>query len=152
MNYSKIINPCLVAAMYFISPMVVAADITSETAGKFNSPVSTSSIFQVFVGLIVILVIIGASAWLLRRFGRFSSFENDVLRIHSTLSMGPRDKIVLLQVGNQQILVGMTPGRMQTLCELAEPIDFPEGHLKQHATLPDNIISAFKNHSFGNKH
>ena len=151
MKYPKFINFCLSAVLYSLSSVSGAADVVTGAANKFNSPVSTSSIFQVFIGLIVILVIIGVSAWMLRRFGRFTSYENDALKIHSTLSMGPRDKLVLVQVGKQQILVGVSPGRMQTLCELEEPIEFQDSDSKYHGTLPNNIISAFKNHSFGNK-
>ena len=36
--------------------------------------------------------------------------------------MGPRERVVLLQVGNAQLLLGVTPGRIQSLHVLDEPV------------------------------
>ena len=139
----------------FITALALPASayaVEAKKALEMTSPVSTSSVFQVVIGLMVVLLIIGASAFMLRRFGRLSSFENGTLKILATLSMGPRDKIVLLQAGEKQILVGLTPGRMQTLCELDEPIEISETDAKGMHGFQETIVSAFKNHTPGNKH
>ncbi len=36
--------------------------------------------------------------------------------------MGPRERVVLVQVGKQQLLLGVAPGRIQTLHVLDEPV------------------------------
>jgi flagellar protein FliO/FliZ len=36
--------------------------------------------------------------------------------------VGQRERVVLIQVGSQQLLLGVAPGRVQTLHVLEEPI------------------------------
>ena len=42
--------------------------------------------------------------------------------------MGPRERIVLLEVGETQLLIGVAPGRIQTLHVLASPVDVSQPH------------------------
>lgn len=143
----------LFIAMFLMLPVSgLNAEPRVSAVTDISSPVSTSSIVQVIIGLILVLAIIALSAWLLRRFGRFSSYENGALKVVATLSLGPRDKILLVQAGDKQILVGMSPGRMQTLCELENPIEFNDTESRFASNLPESIVSAFRNHSLGNKH
>ncbi|MNE84237.1 flagellar biosynthesis protein FliO [compost metagenome] len=46
--------------------------------------------------------------------------------------LGPRDRLVLVQVGNEQILLGLTPGRIAPLHVMAQPVEVPSS--AQHAT------------------
>lgn len=39
----------------------------------------------------------------------------------------PRDRLVLVQVGEEQILLGLTPGRITPLHVLKEPVHLPDG-------------------------
>ncbi len=41
--------------------------------------------------------------------------------------LGPRDRLVLVQVGEEQILLGLTPGRITPLHVLKEPVHLPDG-------------------------
>jgi flagellar protein FliO/FliZ len=43
------------------------------------------------------------------------------------MSTGTRDRILLLQVGEEQILVGLTPGRIEKLHVMSQPIEVAEG-------------------------
>jgi flagellar protein FliO/FliZ len=66
-------------------------------------------------GLVLILVLIFALGWLLRRFGRLPMSSKGEIAILSGVSLGPRERAVLLRVGNTRLLVGVAPGRVQTL-------------------------------------
>lgn len=132
---------------------VFAVDEKSAMVKELNDPVTTSSILQVIFGLIVVLMIIGISAYMLRRFGRFSTMDNGIVKVITSLSMGARERIVLLQVGEKQILVGLSAGRMQTLCELDTPVVIDESDSTLTNHFSDKLISAIRrNHSFDKKH
>lgn len=104
-------------------PVLVAAEVESlPAAGAVPDPLSGSNLLQVMVSLLVVLAIITAGAFLLRRYSRLSATANGALRIVAGLSMGPRERIVLLQVGKQQLVVGVAPGSIKTLCVLDEPV------------------------------
>jgi flagellar protein FliO/FliZ len=79
-------------------------------------------------GLFLVLGLILATAWLARRIGRFQGTSGGALRIVGGLSMGARERVVLIQVGDTQLLLGVAPGRIQTLHVLPEAaaIELPQ--------------------------
>lgn len=86
--------------------------------------VSGPGLGQMTVGLVMVLALIFALAWAVRRFGRVQSLPTGALRVLGGLSLGTRERLVLVKVGNAQLLLGVAPGRVQTLHVLAEPIEF----------------------------
>ncbi|MCH9670179.1 MAG: flagellar biosynthetic protein FliO [Gammaproteobacteria bacterium] len=71
---------------------------------------------QMLLSLGLVLVIIFVLAWLSRRFLHFRpQVGNAELKIVAGLSVGPRERIVVVQAGEQQVLVGLTPGRIEAL-------------------------------------
>jgi len=44
------------------------------------------------------------------------------VRLLGGISVGHRERVVLIQVGEQQLLVGVAPGRVNTLHVLEKPI------------------------------
>jgi flagellar protein FliO/FliZ len=84
--------------------------------------VSAAYLLQFSLGLVVVLLAVLALAWLLRRVGRLQSSAGGGLRTLGGLSLGPRERAVLVQVGETQLLLGVAPGRVQTLHVLEHPM------------------------------
>ncbi len=103
----------------------LAADIekTDKLKTLSGSPLNSSALLETFGGLLLVLAIIAFLAWLLRRTGQFNSAANGEMKIIAGLSLGSREKAILLQVGEQQILVGVTPQHVQTLHVLDNNIE-----------------------------
>ncbi|MDG6773334.1 flagellar biosynthetic protein FliO [Thiomicrorhabdus sp. ZW0627] len=74
------------------------------------------------LSLVLVLLIIFISAWLLRRYGRFPGVADGNLKVVGALSVGQRERILLLQVGKEQLLVGVTSSKITTLHQLEEPV------------------------------
>ncbi|MDT8387911.1 MAG: flagellar biosynthetic protein FliO [Thiogranum sp.] len=81
-----------------------------------------SNLWQLTLGMLVVLGLIMAIAWVLKRSGRFQMAAGGSLRILGGLSMGARERVVLMQVGETQLLLGVAPGRVQTLHVLEKPL------------------------------
>ena len=101
--------------------------------GEFSvmsQPDVGSGIIQVTLGLFVVLLIIAAAAWFTRRFGHLQSTSGGAMRIIGGLHLGTREKLVLVQVGDEQLLLGVAPGRVSALHVLAKPLhqDEPDGN------------------------
>jgi len=77
---------------------------------------------QIMLSLILVLLIIFLAAWLLRRYGRFPGVADGNLKVIGALSVGQRERILLLQVGKEQIVVGVTSSKITTLHQLEEPV------------------------------
>jgi flagellar protein FliO/FliZ len=81
---------------------------------------------QLLFGLLLVVGLIFALAWLMRRVQRGVPGNAQVIELVGSRAIGPRDRLVLVQVGNEQILLGVTPGRITPLHVLNEPVQVPE--------------------------
>ena len=105
---------------------VLAAEPVVATAAV---PVAGASVggqlTQLVLGLLLVLGLIFALAWLLRRVQQAGPRQGQVIELISSRALGARDRLVLVQVGNEQILLGLTPGRITPLHVLKEPVRVP---------------------------
>lgn len=92
-------------------------------------------------GLALLLVFgsLLAFLWLLRRLSGAAGMGSRHLRILGGVSLGARERVILLQTGNKQLVLGVCPGRIQTLCIL-------EGDDKVPLETPEPQDSAFALH------
>ncbi|MNP80377.1 Flagellar protein FliO [compost metagenome] len=65
-------------------------------------------------------------AWLLRRVQQLGPRGGQVIQLVATQALGPRDRLVLVQVGGEQILLGLSAGRIAPLHVLKEPVQLAE--------------------------
>jgi flagellar biosynthetic protein FliO len=79
---------------------------------------STGSLLQTLFALIVVLAVLGALAWFLKRYGPKVAGGNANLRVVGSLSLGGRERIVVVEVGNEWIVVGASPGRINALATM----------------------------------
>lgn len=106
----------IATGLLFITPaLCVAADAQGAQSGLDKSPVGLVNILQVMTYLILVLLIITGSAWLFRRYGRINTAANGHLKVISGLSVGQRERIVLVEAGDVQLLLGIAPGYVQML-------------------------------------
>ena len=102
---------------------------TAETAAKpavnfaASSDAGAGYLAQLVIGLMIVVLGILALAWFLRRMNLVNAGAGGALRVLGGVSVGQRERIVLLQVGEKQMLVGVAPGSVRMLHELEEPVD-----------------------------
>lgn len=108
----------------------------SEIGGGLPNP--SEYVGQIVMSLILVLLIIFAAAWLLRRFGRFSAVAEGKLQVLGAISVGQRERIMLVQVGEEQLLIGVTTSRISTLHRLNAPLQFDDQDLESKASAPDS--------------
>lgn len=102
-------------------PAGLVAQTATQQAVAID-PVSPSYMMKLTGGLLAVVAIIFIVAWMLKRLNLAQQSQGGLLRIIAGLSLGTRDRIVLLQVGKEQILVGLSPGRIEKLHTLAEAV------------------------------
>lgn len=91
---------------------------------SLSQPVEPSAYFgQIMTSLILILLIIFVGAWLLKRFGKVNGIANNQMRVLANMAVGQRERVVLLEVGKTQLLIGVTSSKISLLHELDEPLD-----------------------------
>jgi flagellar protein FliO/FliZ len=86
------------------------------------SPLSIGSLTQLTLSLIAIVALILAIGWVLKRFKLSTPHGSVDSEVLDQLSVGPRERVVLVRVGEAQVLVGVGPGGIVPLTPLAVPI------------------------------
>ena len=78
---------------------------------------------EVALALLAVLAVIFTLGWLLRRVRGIGNRAGSAIGVLADVPLGQKERAVLLKVGGTQILLGVAPGRVNTLHVLAEPID-----------------------------
>lgn len=97
---------------------------TIASAGEAVQPVaatSFASLLQVLLGLGLVLGAIAATAWLLRRFSPGQVSASGSLRVVGGVAVGPKERVVLVDVGDTRLVLGVAPGRVNTLHQMPRP-------------------------------
>ena len=86
------------------------------------SPLSVGSVAQLALSLAAIVAFILALSWVLKRLKLGTSRSRGDIAILDQLALGPRERIVLVRVGDSQVLLGVGTGSVVSLTPLAVPI------------------------------
>ncbi len=88
-------------------------------------PISMGSMLQLAASLVFVLLVFALVIFVMRRLSGINPAARGHMKIIDGLSLGTRDRIVLLQVGAEQILLGISPGQIRTLHVMNEALEFP---------------------------
>jgi len=92
---------------------------TSAFAASPSPAVSTAgSLLQVFIGLVAVLLLIAATAWVAKRLGVARGGTSNLLQVVSSTSVGARERVVIVEVGESWLVVGVAPGSVNALMTL----------------------------------
>lgn len=90
-----------------------ATELPATGAGSF---------LQVTIALGIVLAAVFAAAWLMQRVRQFGGGGTGAIKVVTSVALGAKERAVLVQLGKQQLLLGVAPGRVSTLHVLAEPV------------------------------
>lgn len=128
-KHTNRLSACLItAALFAVSGRVLAEEAAPEAVKTpaVADPMSLGNLTEVTLGLLAVLVVIFLVAWLVKRFGSFNTTVGGNLRVVGGVSVGQRERVLLVQVGDKQMLIGVAPGRVSMLHVLDEPIALEE--------------------------
>jgi flagellar protein FliO/FliZ len=74
---------------------------------------------QAFGGLMLIVVLMFAGAWLFRRSGGLQAMARGPVKLVGGISVGARERVLVLEVADSWVVVGVSPGQIRALHTLA---------------------------------
>ena len=86
------------------------------------SPLSAGSIAQLTLSLAAIVALIFAVSWIIKRLKLGTPRSRGDIAVLDELALGPRERVVLVRVGDSQVLLGVGAGGVVGLTPLAKPI------------------------------
>ena len=100
------------------SETLLAAEPVQKGLGVKAPPLGAESLLQTAGGLLLILFLIIGGAWLFKRYGNLPMAGKGLVKVLSATSVGARERVVLVEVENTRLLLGVAPGQVRTLYEL----------------------------------
>jgi len=79
---------------------------------------AAGSLLQVFIGLVAVLLLIAGTAWVAKRLGVTRGGSSSLLQVVASASVGTRERVVVVEVGESWLVVGVAPGSVNALMTL----------------------------------
>lgn len=110
----------------------MSTPVTAAVAGS-----GTAGVASMFFSLGLVIALIFALAYVVRRMQNLRGIRRGSLQLIGGLAVGSKERVVLVQLGDQQYLLGVAPGSVNLLQRI-EASDIPAA--PQAETMP---MSAF---------
>jgi flagellar protein FliO/FliZ len=101
----------ILIGMYVIPSSGWAADAIHATP--------SNGIFKMVSGLAIVLVVMATIAWAIKRLlPNITNKQQTIARVISSVSVGTRERVVVVQVADRWIVVGVAPGQVNGIANL----------------------------------
>ena len=119
----------------------------NDVSIKYDPIINSSSIIQIIFVLISILILIYSIFWILKKKypSQLFSDSNGRIRVISSLTVGPREKIFLIEVADKQFLLSGTPNNINLIKSFDEKI-LDVGESSRNGSFA-NLLFKYKNNS-----
>lgn len=110
-----------IAALWLL---LATKSLPAQTAAQSLPTAGSTSanMVSLILNLVLVLAIIAVSAWLLSRGRQHLGGDAGALRVVASKAIGHRERLLVIDVGGQQVLVGVTGQSISHLHTLAEPL------------------------------
>ena len=81
-----------------------------------------SQIGNLILSLTLVVGAIVGCLWLIKRLSNINQPSGAKLKVLASMSLGTRERALLVQAGDTQMLLGIAPGRVSQLHVFAEPV------------------------------
>ena len=96
-------------------PLGPAPRIALPASPPAASGPGAAGLLQTILALMLVLGLLAGLAWMMKRFGPRMGAGSANLRVVGALNLGGRERIMVVEVGDQWIVVGAAPGRVNAL-------------------------------------
>lgn len=125
MSFSTLLRRGSSLAIAAFVPLVGSVALAQDVAvrapgGASASPLATLA--RLSLALALVLLAFWGCARLMRRLQRASESGGVGLRVVGGLSLGQRERLVVVQAGDEQLLLGVSAGRIERLHVLDTPL------------------------------
>lgn len=80
-----------------------------------SEPSSSIGMLKIVFGLCIVLAVIALVAWLLKRMLPTLGGQQSIAKVLTSISVGTREKVVVIEVADQWIVVGVAPGQVTAI-------------------------------------
>lgn len=133
MLMKKIITAFALFMPYSLLAQEEKLEVGKHVAGNMDA-------MSMIISLLMVLAVIVFSAYILKRF-QPTLRQSSGLKVISSVHLGPKERVVVVQVGDKQLLLGVTAGQINLLDTLAEPL---VSHQTANNDISQSLIALIK--------
>jgi flagellar protein FliO/FliZ len=93
----------------------VLAESTEPASRLVDSPLSAESLMTTGFSLVAVIALMLGLAWVFKRYVQVPGMGRGQIQMLGGISLGSREKALLISVEGRKVLLGVAPGRVQTL-------------------------------------
>ncbi len=104
--------------VFFLASCPVMGALAADGPRPAYTPpsvLSLESVLQVVFSLLLVLGIVALVAWLLKRVSLPQQSAGRQLKVISNLAVGQRERVVVVEIQETWLVLGVAPGQVQTL-------------------------------------
>ncbi len=119
----------------------------AQAAGAMPQTSGFAAFFQALMGLLIVLGLLYGFFWLLRRFSPGQTGAQGAVKVVGGVMIGPRERLVVVEVQDTWLLVGVAAGHVSTLHTLPRPEGLEAGSTQptaMAATFSDKLTDLIK--------
>ncbi len=99
------------------------ADATETTVTAVAPIVGGSQLLGMGLSMVIVVAAILVIGWFYSRSRCAGSGASDIINVLATRALGPKERLLVIEVADQHLLIGMTSTAVQTLHVFDTPID-----------------------------
>lgn len=141
---NSILNLASTATVFLIlaaSGAVLADGVNSEPG--VPTVIGSDDVLNVGTSLVLIVAAIFVIGFLYTRARGMRGQGGEIIRVLATQSLGPKERVLLVDIGGTQLVIGMTTSQIQTLHVLDRPLDIA-ARTPMAANFAERLRSAIK--------
>ena len=123
MHVKSLLQLCvkLTIVLLLSSPINLLAATTAATI----APSPIGSIFKILLGLTVVLLVMAAITWVLKRMMPGAGGQHSVIKVVGGVSVGTRERVVVVEVAGRWLVVGVAAGQVNAIANLDKDSNMP---------------------------
>jgi flagellar protein FliO/FliZ len=102
-------------------PLFINHVASAQTTQSITNP---TSVLSIFLSLLLVVGVIFALAYIMRRFN-VTAMGSSHMKVVASMVAGTKEKIMVIQVGDEQHLIGVTSHNISHLSKLDKNLDVP---------------------------
>lgn len=117
---------------FFIAVLISSPSFAKaqELSSQLSGSISTVELIKVVVSLLFVLVAIGSFSIIMKRLNNYSKAGGSTIKIVSSRNVGLKEKLIIVEVSNQQVLVGATAHSINHLLTLDKRVEVTKNEAK----------------------
>ena len=121
-------------------PLLFSQIAVAQSTQSITNP---TSVLSIFLSLLVVVGVIFALAYVMRRFN-VTAMGGNQMKVAASMVVGTKEKIMVIQVGEEQHLIGVTSHNISHLSTLDKNLDIPVKGVSKTTGEQQKDADAFK--------